>query len=50
MDFWNVEVGSLKDWTLLKVPIILKNSLDKSRLKLNFLQEKTVDARLYLPK
>ncbi len=36
MDFWNVKVGSLQGWTLLKVPIILKNVLDKSNLKLNF--------------
>ncbi len=40
MNFWNVEIGSLKGWTLLKVPIILKNVLDKSSLKLNFLQKK----------
>ncbi len=50
MDFWSVEVGSLKGWTLLKVPIILKNALDKNSLKLNFLQKKTMDAYLYLPK
>ncbi len=40
MDFWNVEVGSLKGWTLLKAPIILKNALDKSSQKLNFQQKK----------
>ncbi len=28
----------------------LKNALDKSSLKLNFLQKKTVDAYLYLSK
>ncbi len=39
MDLWNVEVGSLYGWTLLKVPIILKNALDKGSLKLNFLQK-----------
>ncbi len=40
MDCGNVEVGSLKGWILLKVPIILKNALDKSSLKLNFLKKK----------
>ncbi len=53
MDF-NVEVGSHEGWTLLKVPIILKNALDKSSLKLNVSQKKkkkeTVDAYLYLLK
>ncbi len=48
MNFWNVEVSSLYSWTLPKVPIILKNALDKSSLKLNFLQKKK-SGRISLP-
>ncbi len=40
MDFWNAEVGSLYGWTLLEVLVILKTALDKSGLKLNFLQKR----------
>ncbi len=38
------------DWTLLKVPVIMKNALDKNSLKLNFLKKKKNSGRISLPK